>query len=381
MDLNLDVKRDKINWIIRQINLLLLTTICLGLPLIGVRLAGKTVKPYFQFPPTSQLQDYTRFSLPSFIFLSTTVAVLIITWLRMRTPPSQPHSKNLNFQLHHFPSWGWVGLIFAIATWILAWSRFSWFAPLQSYTFTPLWLAYIVVINAIIHRRRGASPLLEKPKFFFLLFPVSSAFWWVFEYLNRFVQNWQYLGLEEINASEYIIHASIAFSTVLPAVFSTQQLLQTFPRLQRNLDRNPRIIIPWEKEVALITLAIVSLAFFFIGFYPQILYPLLWVGPLLGWISLNRLWGHPIDLRGFTHGRGSYVFTWALAALICGFFWEMWNYFSLAKWVYATPYFQAFPIFEMPLAGYLGYLPFGLECAVIISYLNECHYQKSLFSV
>ena len=54
----------------------------------------------------------------------------------------------------------------------------------------------------------------------------------------------------------------------------------------------------------------------------------------------------------------------ALAALICGFFWEMWNYYSLARWTYSVPLVQRFPVFEMPLLGYAGYLPFGLECVV-----------------
>jgi hypothetical protein len=47
----------------------------------------------------------------------------------------------------------------------------------------------------------------------------------------------------------------------------------------------------------------------------------------------------------------------------------MWNYFSLAKWEYSIPFVHRYQIFEMPLLGYAGYLPFGLECAVIGSML------------
>jgi len=61
----------------------------------------------------------------------------------------------------------------------------------------------------------------------------------------------------------------------------------------------------------------------------------------------------------------------ALAALVCGGFWEMWNYFSLAKWEYSIPFVQRFQIFEMPLLGYAGYLPFGLECVVIGDMLSQ----------
>jgi hypothetical protein len=55
----------------------------------------------------------------------------------------------------------------------------------------------------------------------------------------------------------------------------------------------------------------------------------------------------------------------ACAALICGFFWELWNFKSLAHWEYAVPFVQRFHVFEMPLLGYAGYLPFGLECLVV----------------
>ena len=61
----------------------------------------------------------------------------------------------------------------------------------------------------------------------------------------------------------------------------------------------------------------------------------------------------------------------ALAALICGFFWEMWNQYSYPKWEYSIPYVQRFQIFEMPLLGYLGYLPFGLQCRVVADLIER----------
>jgi hypothetical protein len=39
----------------------------------------------------------------------------------------------------------------------------------------------------------------------------------------------------------------------------------------------------------------------------------------------------------------------------------MWNYYSWPKWIYHTPGAQFLPVFEMPLLGYGGYVPFGLE--------------------
>ncbi len=51
---------------------------------------------------------------------------------------------------------------------------------------------------------------------------------------------------------------------------------------------------------------------------------------------------------------------WPSGTLFTGFFWEMWNYYSLPKWVYHVPYVGFWKIFEMPALGYLGYPFFGL---------------------
>ena len=57
--------------------------------------------------------------------------------------------------------------------------------------------------------------------------------------------------------------------------------------------------------------------------------------------------------------------TWIAAALICGFFWELWNWRSLAKWFYIVPGVERWHLFEMPELGYAGYLPFGVECLLV----------------
>ncbi len=53
------------------------------------------------------------------------------------------------------------------------------------------------------------------------------------------------------------------------------------------------------------------------------------------------------------------------ATLFTGFFWEMWNFYSIPKWIYTIPYVDFWKVFEMPILGFGGYLPFGL---IIYSY-------------
>jgi hypothetical protein len=103
-----------------------------------------------------------------------------------------------------------------------------------------------------------------------------------------------------------------------------------------------------------------------IGIYPDYLFPLLWVSPLLIVSALQTLFGNDNIFTPIGQGDWVNIVGLALSALICGFFWEMWNYFSLAKWEYAVPFVNRFHIFEMPVLGFGGYLPFGLECLVAV---------------
>jgi hypothetical protein len=50
----------------------------------------------------------------------------------------------------------------------------------------------------------------------------------------------------------------------------------------------------------------------------------------------------------------------ATAGLGTGILWEMWNFGALPFWQYRIPYVGHWPVFEMPILGYLGYPPFIL---------------------
>ena len=81
--------------------------------------------------------------------------------------------------------------------------------------------------------------------------------------------------------------------------------------------------------------------------------------------------GQRTVLHSMAAGEWSRIVAAAVACLICGFFWEMWNSHSLARWIYSIPYVHTLKLFEMPLLGYAGYLPFGVECLVIGDLLHR----------
>ena len=249
--------------------------------------------------------------------------------------------------------------------WCLAWTRFEWMQPLQAHTFAPLWLGYIVIVNALTFRRTGHCMLLHRPRYVLSLFPLSAAFWWCFEYLNRFVQNWYYVGGGELTAWEYLFSATVPFATVLPAVLGTAEWLTSSPRLSAGLDRFVRIEVENRTWWGWGLLSGAGVGLFGLGLWPDYFFSLVWVAPLLLITALHLIRDEPTIFSETARGDWRTLWVVALAALTCGLFWEMWNYYSLAHWEYAVPFVQGFELFEMPLLGYAGYLPFGLECLAV----------------
>jgi len=199
---------------------------------------------------------------------------------------------------------------------------------------------------------------------FLLLFPASAGFWWFFEYLNRFVQNWSYTGAD-FSPAEYFLFATLSFSTVLPAFMSTREWLLSFSCWRGASDRFFPVRIPCPRLFAAAVLIAAGTGLFLLGVYPNPLFALLWISPLLILVSLQVILKETHIFSPLAEGNWSFVLASAMAALLCGVFWEMWNFYSLAKWVYHVPYVQRFHVFEMPVLGYAGYLPFGLECSVV----------------
>lgn len=342
-----------------------------GLPLLGARLAGRPLAPYLASPPHTEPAAPGDFSWLAFglmgLFVVAVVAPFALRALRARAKAPPPAMKP-------FPWWGWLGIALTATAWVLAWNRFAWFAPLQPYTFTPLWLGYILTMSGLACRRTGRCSLRDRPACFLALFPVSAAFWWYFEYLNRYVRNWHYVGVDEPGALEYLVQASLPFSTVLPAVLATTEWLASFPRLKAAFT-GLRPVRPGgaPRLLAAAALGLAGIGLLGIGLAPRYFYPVVWVAPVLVLTALQSLRGEHHALSGLAQGDWRGVWLPALAALTCGFFWEMWNWKSLARWVYSVPLVHGFEIFEMPLLGYAGYLPFGLTCAAVTALVCRGH--------
>jgi len=257
----------------------------------------------------------------------------------------------------------WVGVVLLATCWPLNWTLPG---VRTAFLFFPLWLGYILIVDWFVQVRTGSSLWRRSRKQFVLLFLISAPVWWLFELINWRTGNWEYLGSEVFTRVEYNLLCTISFSVVMPAVFETTELVCSFRWLQR-LPYGPRVPSTSSVYLALLLAGLVVLALLLA--WPRFFYPFTWISLVLILEPLNYWLGRLCLLETLAHGDWRKVISLGLGALICGFFWELWNYYSFPKWIYHTPGTEFLHIFEMPLLGWAGYIPFALELESLKNFL------------
>lgn len=258
---------------------------------------------------------------------------------------------------------GWVGLLLVAVCWPL-----NWVLPgvRTAYLFFPLWLGYILVVDALVQRRAGSSLWSRSPKNFVLLFFISAPVWWLFELINVRTGNWEYLGRELFSPLQFNLLSTISFSIVVPAVFETAELVKSFRWIERFVS-GPRIPV---RRAVLISLFVTGLAMLSaMLLWPKVFYPFTWIAVVFVLEPINRWTDRPSFFEELRNGDWRTVIALSTGALVCGCFWEMWNYYSFPKWIYHIPVLGFWRIFEMPLLGYGGYVPFALEVYAIKNFI------------
>ena len=253
-----------------------------------------------------------------------------------------------------WPGHGWLGLALIALFWPLNWGlegmRTHW-------GFFPLWLGYCLVVDALVATRKGTSLLTRSRPGFAGLFAASVPSWWLFELINERTGNWVYLS-EPIGDLEYAVLASLSFSTVMPAVFGTAELAGTFGWIRR-LGPGPRVDAGRTLLGSCFLAGWLMLALLLA--WPRYFFPFVWLSVYLIIEPVNAWLGNRTLLE-FTRRRDwRPLVALGVGCLICGLFWEMWNYWSYPKWTYRVPFVGVLRLFEMPALGYGGYLPFALE--------------------
>jgi len=257
--------------------------------------------------------------------------------------------------LRRFPLHGWIGFVLIAVFWPLNWAldglRTHW-------GFFPLWLGYALAVDGLVLKRTGTSLAARSWKKYIGIFLISAPAWWLFEVLNWRIANWHYDGREFFTNFEYAILATLSFSTVMPAVFGTAELAGSLPFIS-NVKSGP-IFSP--SQIAIRRWFIfgwIMLALLVI--WPRYFFPLLWISIYFILEPINIWMGNHNLITRAKEGDWRGVISLFAGVLLTAFFWELWNYWAYPKWIYTIPFVNFWHIFEMPLLGYGGYLPFALE--------------------
>lgn len=229
--------------------------------------------------------------------------------------------------------------------------------------FLPLWLGYIITVDGLVRLRTGTSLLTARPRLFLLLLPASAAFWFFYELYNHVLGNWRYRAHERHPRLIWDIVQGVLITTVIPVIWETRDFFRSFPRLAGV--RGRALPVSGRGLQFLTALGLLSLVLPLL--FPRQTFPLAWWSPFLLLDPLNLRRGRPSLLGEVAKGKWGEVVVLSLTAFTSGFFWEFWNSGSAGyRWVYDIPYFNAWPhLFEMPLPGYLGYLPFTFSAYAV----------------
>jgi hypothetical protein len=232
--------------------------------------------------------------------------------------------------------------------------------PFYYFFYITSWWSYIIFLDTILSLKYKRFFILNR--YLPLLIITSSGYWCLFELINIRLQNWFYINLPQEISYRYFGYF-LGFGTVLPAIYITREAIQNV--LGRI--RVKSIHISHYSAYAIITGGI---ALVLTVAVPEYFFAFAWIFPLLLCDGINYLRGYNSFMRSFQEGHMEYFVSTILSGLICGFLWEFWNYWSLTKWVYSVPLFESGKVFEMPFAGYMGFLVFSLGTIAFKGFLD-----------
>src|ERR1044072_6916081 len=154
-----------------------------------------------------------------------------------------------------FPIHGFVGMTIVVAAAALLFKG----NQLVGHWFTPIvWTGYILLIDALVHKLKGRSLLVNDRLEFLVVAIISIASWWLFEFYNapRFWNSnlelwWHYHNLEP-NLWLRRIGYDWAFATITPALLETAELFRAM--IFKNQRSRARIDVPTIVLIILIVL-------------------------------------------------------------------------------------------------------------------------------
>lgn len=264
---------------------------------------------------------------------------------------------------------GVIGLVILVISTIL---MFKGTEPFASWFYFLAWWPYILIVDSLIYRIKRNSLIMNRRGEFILMLFWSAFIWTLFEAVNLVVKNWYYVNVLPVLAIRWLGYG-IAYATVLPGLFETTELLESFSLFKDSRVKPISVNRFW--ITSLLVLGIVSSLGVF--FYPRYCFPLTWGALIFLLEPINYRWGGKSILRNWEKGSLRKFYLLLVAGLICGILWEFWNFWASTKWIYTVPFFEELKLFEMPVLGFVGFPLFAVECYVLYNFISLFRYRRS----
>jgi len=226
------------------------------------------------------------------------------------------------------------------------------------------WWPFILILDSLNYRKGGASLFTRPERDALFMALVSVSVWLVFELFNLRLRNWSYHELPLVLWLRWLGYFT-AFASVVPALV----VLAEFFR-QRLAER--RMPVPLLKPTPLflhVSTLLGVILFAVTLLWPRLFFPCVWLCFIFLLEPLNFRLGNPSFLSDWERRDGTRFWSWMTAGLTTGFVWEFFNFWAGSHWEYSLPYFEFGRIFQMPVLGYLGFIPFALEVMAIYGLL------------
>jgi hypothetical protein len=264
--------------------------------------------------------------------------------------------------------YGWFGLILLIVSEYCLIHKiepfFTWF-----YCFA--WWSYILLADNLLLKLRGRSLLTQRRRELWSMIPLSVFIWLLFEAYNFVIHNWSYT-IAPLPLWQRWLGYALSFATVLPGIFITSDLMETLlGRSDQPAASESEILSSKQNpKPSSLFLAIGSVLTIAPLIWPRFFFPAVWLGPIfLIDPLLEKVRIRSLSLNIFCGNRNR-LWSLMLGGLACGLMWEFWNFWAGSKWNYTVPFFGKWKVFEMPVFGFLGFLPFALECWILYHLLR-----------
>lgn len=337
--------------------LIVVVALSLLLPFLGAWLGGQPVGDLTALPliqrPWDPLPPQHGITLAAnLVSVGLVLVLMLLARPRRRDEVAPQPASAAAAAPTPWPRFGWLGA-FALIAAVIAWDGAAIQVAIALVT-----LAAMLFAGADTQRRTGTSLIRQRPGYFFSLFPASLVLGWTFYWVNLFLGLWTYPGATE--TVPFVLGKSIDYAVLLPAVLVLRQWLASFPWLLRMTNRARPLPGTATPQEGWTLLGLGSVALVGAALWPDWLYGLTLLAPLLLASGLSQLRGRDTLLAGLGRGDWSRVLLPGAAALLVGLIAQAGNALLGPAWVIELPLLGGPMLFDLPLPAWLVIAALGL---------------------